>query len=341
MTLYGTGRALLRPRRRFVDTFDALLSRWQVLAGTLTVSGGALQASALGDWGPNLIPNGEFTTDTTGWRAIWGTLARVDSSADPGVASGGADNYVLKLVATQDDSLTSYTYSSLPTWPTLLGATITARCLMYMPSSNSAVGGDWKIRAPVDSTTLDTFDAWTALSTTQVMTAGDQYVRADIRPAGKAIGDVLYLDSACAYRQNAAAIRNVAPAFRARLAHISPAAPSVVPAGWMFRYTDLLNYWELRLLPNTDGNDMQIVQVTAGEETVRAEADVDWTAEGTDEVELIVRGSSITTRYKKAGGVWTAGPSYASATQGAQSPWMGPLVYGTTTARWARVEVDW
>lgn len=325
-------------RHRFVDTFDAL--RWQVVAGTLTVESGALKASALGDWGPNLIPNGEFTTDTTGWKTVWGTLARVDSSADPGVASGGADTYVLKIVATKDDSLTSYAYTSIPTWPALLGATITARCLMYMPSSNSSVVGQWHIRAH-DATTLDTVDAWTALSTTQVMVADDQYVRADIGPAGKAIGDVLYLDSACTYRQNAAAIRNVAPAFRARLAHISPAAPSVVPAGWMFRYTDALNYWELRVLPNTDGNDMQIVQVTAGEETVRAEADVDWTAEGTDEVELIVRGSSITTRYRKAGGVWTAGPSYASATQGAQSPWMGPLVYGTTTGRWARAEVEW
>ncbi len=340
MTLYGTGRALLRPRRRFVDTFDALLSRWQVVAGTLTVSGGALQASALGDWGPNLIPNGEFTTDTTGWRAVWGTLARVDSSADPGVASGGADSYVLKIVATEDDSA-AYAYTTLPTWPTLLGATITARCLMYLPSSNSAVGGMWHIRAD-PGTTLDTVDAWTALSTTQVMDASDPYyVRVDIGPAGKAIGDVLYLDSVCAYRQNAAAIRNVAPAFRARLAHISPAAPSVVPAGWMFRYTSPLDYWELRLLPNTDGNDLQIVQVTAGAETVRAEADVDWTDAGTDEIELIVRGSSITTRYRKAGGVWTSGPSYSSATQGAQSPYMGPLVYGTTTARWARAEVEW
>ena len=323
--------------RRHLDTFDAL--RWQTVAGTLTVSGGALQASALGDWGPNLIPNGEFTTDTTRWGAVRTTLARVDSSADPGVASGGTDNYVLKIVLT-DDSSDAYAFTDVPTWPELLGATITARCLMYMPSSNSAVGGHWRIRA-YSGTTLDTYDAWTALSTTQVMDAGDHYVQAEILFTGKARGDVLYLDSACAYRQNAAAIRNVAPAFRARLSHVSPAAPSVVPAGWMFRYTDALNYWELRVLPNTDGNDMQIVQVTAGEETVRAEADVDWTAEGTDEVELIVRGSSITTRYRKAGGVWTSGPSYSSATQGAQSPYMGPLVYGTTAARWARAEVDW
>jgi len=323
-------------RHRFVDTFDAL--RWQTVAGTLTVSGGALQASALADWGPNLIPNGEFTTDMGGWGVVRATRARVDSSADPGVASGGADNYVLKIVATDDSA--AYTYSSVPTWPTLPGAAVTARCVMYMPSSNSAVGGLWRIYVRPGAT-LDTDDAWTALSTTQVMIPGDQYVRADIGPTGLAIGDVLYLDSACAYRQNAAAIRNVAPAFRARLAHISPAAPSVVPAGWMFRYTDALNYWELRLLPNTDGNDLQLVQVTAGAETVRAEADVGWTAEGTDEIELTVRGSNITTRYKKAGGVWTAGPSYASATQGAQSPYMGPMLYGTTTARWARVEVDW
>lgn len=325
-------------RRRFVDTFDAL--RWQTVAGTLTVSGGALQASALGDWGPNLIPNGEFTTDWNGWGAVGATRARVDSSADPGVASGGADNYVLKIVATEDDSSTSYAYTIPPTWPALLGATITARCLMYIPSSNSSVGGQWQIYARPGAT-LDTYDAWTALSTTQVMSASDPYVRADIGPTGLAIGDALYLDAVCAYRQNAAAIMPFAPNFRARLTHISPAAPSVVPAGWMFRYTDALNYWELRLLPNTDGNDMQIVQVTAGEETVRAEADVGWTAEGTDEIELIVHGPSITTRYRKAGVVWTIGPSYASATQGAQAPYMGPMLYGTTTARWTRVEVDW
>lgn len=332
---------LLQPRRRFVDTFDALLSRWQTVAGTLAVDGGALKASALGDWGNNLITNGEFTADRTGWGGVGSSLSRVDSAVDPGVPSGGMDSYVLKIVSTVNAPSSAYVYSNpVPTWTELVGATYKASCRVYIPSSNAATVFTWRICTyPGDKVAVE--DSWQPATHSTVAKAGDNYLRGDIGPAGLAIGDVAYIDSVTAYRQNAAAIMPFAPAFRARLTHISPAAPSVVPAGWMFRYTGPLDYWELRLLPNTDGNDMQIVQVTAGAETVRAEADVDWTAEGTDEVELIVRGSSITTRYRKAGGVWTAGPSYASATQGAQARAMGPLVYGTTTARWARVEVDW
>lgn len=332
MTLYGTRRALLRPRRRFVDTFDALLSRWQTVAGTLLVDGGALKASALGDWGNNLITNGEFGADTAGWAAGRATIARVDSAADPGAASGGADNWAVKATVTDASGLAGLGQAIA----SILGGSYRLSARAYYPTGGAASLKAWFL-AGGPSQAASTPDAWQTLTVSGVAATSNTmnlYAKSEL-------GAVAYFDKAECYRQNAGAIMPFAPAFRARLTHISPAAPSVVPAGWMFRYTNALNYWELRLLPNTAGNDLQIVQVTAGVDTVRAEADVDWTAGGSDEVELIVRGSTITTRYRKAGGVWTAGPSYASATQGAQARAMGPLVYGATTARWARAEVDW
>jgi hypothetical protein len=325
-------------RRRFVDTFDALLSRWQTVAGTLTVSGG-LKASALGDWGNNLVTNGEFTTDTTGWSGAAGIpIVRVDSLVDPGTASGGADKWALKATAAAAGS-----YAYIVVTP-IQGSCCELSGRVYVPAANTGINaarigllGTSSGGAYTQVTAEGAWTALTALLTT--WTGASLWVITGF--TGATSGDVAYFDAVQVYRQNAAAIMPFAPAFRARLWHVSPAAPSVVPAGWMFRYTDALNYWELRLLPNTDGNDLQLVQVTAGEETVRAEADVDWTAEGTDEIELTVRGSSITTRYRKAGGVWATGPSYASATQGAQARAMGPMLYGTTAARWARAEVDW
>jgi len=51
--------------------------------------------------GSNLITNGEFTTDTTAWAGYGGTtLSRVTASSDPGVPSGGTDDYCLKVNGT-------------------------------------------------------------------------------------------------------------------------------------------------------------------------------------------------------------------------------------------------
>ena len=51
--------------------------------------------------GSNLITNGEFTTDTTGWAGYGGTtVSRVTASSDPGVPSGGTDDYCLKVSGT-------------------------------------------------------------------------------------------------------------------------------------------------------------------------------------------------------------------------------------------------
>jgi hypothetical protein len=85
---------------------------------------------------------------------------------------------------------------------------------------------------------------------------------------------------------------------------------------------------------------LQIIQVTDGAETTRAEADVDWTSDDTDELEVTCAGSTISTAYRKAGaGVWTAGPSYASATQGQTSPNVGVMLYETGVGRLAGFDV--
>lgn len=57
---------------QYVETFDVAPARLVPVVGTLAVSGGALRGATAGDWLGNLVANGEFTTDTTGWTAYQG-----------------------------------------------------------------------------------------------------------------------------------------------------------------------------------------------------------------------------------------------------------------------------
>lgn len=50
------------------------------------------------------------------------------------------------------------------------------------------------------------------------------------------------------------------------------------PAYIIFRYTDTDNYWCVKIIPGTPGNDFQLIEVNAGTPTVRDEDDCDWVA---------------------------------------------------------------
>lgn len=155
-------------------------------------------------------------------------------------------------------------------------------------------------------------------------------------------GDVSYYDKAECYRQNTPLL--VAgwdtPHHILTLDHISPAA-GVVPCSVVLRYSDALNYWEVRLLPNTAGNDLQIVQVTAGVETVRAEEDVDWTSNDIDQLRVVAEGAVIGLEHRKAGeGSWTDSASWSAATQGQGSPGVGVMLWDVGVPRVAAMRVE-
>lgn len=334
MSLFGTGQALIAgSRTRYVDEFNSLSGRWVWLAGTGAVSGGALQAATTANWGNNRVINPELTVNDDNWQSVANAVhARVDSALDPGSASGGNDNWSLKTTNV-DGGVGGYT-TQPGGYEVIAGASYRFGCRVYQPVATGArmfVGG---YTAEATQTA-----AWHAVSAGPVVPVSSVlYVR-----GGSGVGDIGYFDTLWAYIANAVAYLDSWPYanFRTTLDHISPAAPSVVPFGWRFRATDLLNYWELRVLPNTAGNDMQIIQVTAGVETVWAESDIDWTTAATDQIELTANGQDITTRHKKSGAAdWTAGPSYASATQGQTNIMQGPMFYGTTVNRLSRVEVQ-
>ena len=312
----------------WLDTFDALSANYLPVAGSLAVDTGALKAATQGDWGKNLVTNGEFTTDTAGWTAVNGAvLTRRDYATSPSIApTGGANNYGLEIASAGTAFALAYQALSVIT-----GARYVASCRGYSPSANAGanlarldLSG-----AVVGGMPTAAEDAWQSLSVSGIATSAALNSR--LMCNSTTAGDMAHFDAASVRRQNAAAILSWSPTFRVRLVHIPPAlGTTVTPAGWMFRYTDNLNYWEARIVPNTAGNDLLIVQVTAGAETVRSEARIAWTTDHNDELYLDVRGQNIVTAYRKYGSsVWATGPSYASATQGLNSPWMGPLLYGT------------
>ena len=327
--------------QRYRDDFASLSGRWVAQAGSLAVSGGALQAATLGDWLGNLVTNSEFTANLDGWNSADAITTRVDSVSEGIGASGGIDNWVLKSVASGNHPRPAFNVYAFP-----LGVVGRATARVYSPSSNASVlgAGIFLSNLTTSNETPLSEDIWETVSVESIATSSTRWVSCALNPS--TIGDIGYYDAVTLYRRCAPALLAGwrSPNHVATLSHVSPAvagdATDYVPFGYVCRYTDALNYWEVRVLPNTAGNDLQIIQVTAGVETTRAEADVDWTSDDTDELEVTCAGSTISTAYRKSGAsVWTAGPSYASATQGQTSPDVGVMLYEAGVGRLSGFDV--
>lgn len=345
--LLGTRRALLGASRpRFVDEFDVLNTRWVPVVGTLAVNAGALRGLTAGDWltNTNLYVNPAFEGVYVGGVApSWGTGGA--STPSEQVGRTGSAQGVYSPAGSSDNvfQTTAFAVSTIG-WSYRLSG--------YGRIQAGAGGGTMRVfgGAPLGANTTigdipNAAAGWTLLGPTvvgPVLTNGTVVTRLYGANEATFPGTVAVFDDVTWYRANTPAL--LAGWGRANYTivvdHISPAAPSVVPWSAIVRYTDALNYWEICVTPNTVGNDLAIVQVTAGVETVRAAADVDWTAAGTDQLEITTAGSTISTRHQKSGaGVWTAGPSYATAVQGETSTQLGVMFYGTGVNRLARFEV--
>ena len=322
--------------QRYVDTFAVTPARLVPLVGTLAVSGGALQAATAGDWLLNRVENPELTTDVTSWTLADVTVARVDSTLDPGANSGGADKWALKVTAT---GANPFAYQSIST---VLGATYNGRARGYAPNANVGVNvANFLANNGAVGARVTAEDVWqlNALDSAFLAAATSSYVYCWLY--GGAVGDIGYFDALAIYRQNTPALVAgwASPNFVATLDHISPAA-GVVPFSKLIRYTDPLNYWEVRVTPNLAGDDLTIWQITAGVGTPRAAADVDWTSNGLDQLRVVTEGSVIGTEYKKSGaGSWTDSANWSSATQGQGAPGIGPMFWGTGTGRLDALEV--
>ncbi len=325
-----------RGPRGFVDTFDTLSPRWQALVGTIGVNAGSLRAVTAGDWLNSAQTNGEFTTVTTGWASDHGgTLTRVDSLVAPGVLSPGVDKWCLEA-----SRVTGDTYSgAVQFWVTIAGATYRGAVWAYAPSANVGVKIALFSLAGAADVVVTAEDAWQLLAQTVVATGVTIGVRLRIYPSE--VGDVGYFDGVVGYRQNTPCrlLDWDSPNGIFTLDMTLPAT-AVTPFSWFTRYTDTLNYWEVRVTPNTAGNDLEIIQVTAGVETQRAAVDVDWTASTAEQLEVTARGPTISTRYKKTAADWVAGPSYATATQGQFSGIHGVMFWGTGVNRLDNLRVQ-
>jgi hypothetical protein len=319
----------------FLDTFNDL-SHWLALIGTAAAVANKLQGTTQGNQGNNLIVNGEFSINVLSWGVTSCAITRVDSEVDPGVNGGGVDKWCGKIVT--DVSTNGYADQNVIK---IIGARYNNTCRAYAPSANSTVkAAELNIAGTVNAVTAE--DVWESLAVLKVATASNEWPL--INNAGGADGDIAYFDRVQIYRQNTVYLLSSglwnSPNATITVDMPQPAAPSVVPLGIIFRYTNALNYWELRINPNTAGTDTSIVEVVAGVETVRASADVDWSVGGqTDQVRIVLNGAVCTVTQNKNGAGWGAACSYATMATGLASSQLGIMLYDVTLGRVSQFEV--
>jgi hypothetical protein len=93
--------------------------------------------------------------------------------------------------------------------------------------------------------------------------------------------------------------------------------------------------------PNTAGTDLSLIEVVAGVETVRATADIDWTAGATDHIRITAIGTTIAVEVRLSGeDVFMPIFSYDDATTGAASTYHGPLFFETGVVRLSSVSLS-
>lgn len=318
----------------YIDSFDTLGARWNPIVGTVAVASGALKALTYDNFLNNKIINNEFTTNTESWTAYQSSLSRVDSKTDPGVSSGGADKYALKITSTGTWAAAYQT----PSW--LVGARYKLTARGYAPSSNTVVNACRLRISGTNLTQISAEDTWETLTTLWNATATNHGVNLTVGTQGSTVnGDIAYVDAISLFRQNTVIILSDWTSCNVSLVYdiINPGS-GVVPFGAIVRYTDALNFWEIRQVPNTAGNDTYIVEVVDSVETIRASADVDWTASGTDQMKVILNGSLCTVYHKKSGaGEWTEACNYTMTT-GLTSPSHGVIFYDTNVGRLTNFE---
>lgn len=288
-----------RVATNITDTFDAALgAAWTTRLGTFQTASGALQGATLVADGIERMPNGNMETGNppTGYPTASGsTLARAAEERP-----GGAGSY--SLLATTG---TSYLCANYPNVAIIQYATYLLSAWM-----KQLTGSMVQIRANVGVDSGEkNYAEWTNFVGSGQITTANVYMQLLVGGTGGKTG---MFDDISLQAKMAIATANLT-ANGTLTADMPMPATGAIPRSIICRYTDLLNYWEIRFLPNTAGNDTFIIEHAAGVMTTRATADVDWTASGTDRVFVTLADSAISVDYQKQGGDWTAGCYYASA----------------------------
>jgi hypothetical protein len=336
---------LVAPTFQSIAEAFANLTSWTPLIGTAAVSGGKLQGTTQGNVGNNYVANTEITVDAIGWGANADlTVTRRDFATAPDIdPTGGADQFGVELAVVNADPGNIYTSYLVPPYTYIPGAYFRATCRAYSPSGNTAVNAASLIGplGPGDPIPTTIEGTWQTLTSSVVQPPNGFVPRLAIDATSG--GDLAYFDKIEMFRQNTLLLLTsglwASPNATITVSLPQPASPSVVPVGIIFRYTSPLDYWELRINPNTAGTDTSIVEVVAGVETVRASADCDWSDALTDQVKIVLAGTVCTVTQNKNGAGWGAACAYATMATGLASSQLGLMLYDTALGRVSQFEV--
>lgn len=255
------------------DDFSAALSAiWTNQVGEFETSGGIARAHALGAGGPNLIYNGEFTTDLTGWsdNGYGGAIYRRDFSSSPDIdPTGGDDEFGLEILHdTANYAMFNHTY------PCYIGAYYDFLCRAYAPSTN--VSGNPLMRGYpyIDAQNTAVKDAWVTLHTV-MPSACDVQPLGQIRlnPEDTNVNDKAYFDKVTVKLMRSISTFDAEAANVKIIIKVTPHATNPAHFGIVARYTDSNNYWLWKIKPNLASGinvtDFSLIEVNGNVETIR------------------------------------------------------------------------
>jgi hypothetical protein len=333
---------LLGGRRSIRDPLLSLAS-WEALAGTPTLTG-SLQASALGDWGANLLTNGDMEDGDppTGWGAGGG--ATLSAVADERTGGAGAQS-LSALRGTNDNAVVRQTGGLIP-----VGSTFAYRGWVRNVSAATGVR-------------LHFWDSVTGSYSSNV--AGTDWVESSIiavlgGPGTSQVYCQVRGSEGQEGRFDDLSLRIQCGVFRWRKWNRSNGVftiPLCIPEtsqqswSWLVRMSDLDNYWEVRVTPNVEGQSLSIIRVEDGAGLAIASAVVPWTAGGTDCIRISALDDVIATAYRLDGQPeWTEACAVAGAdhnryaTQHGVMQWgvddTGPYMCGTIQATASGARLD-
>ena len=323
----------------FVTDFSAVDGRWTALLGTPEVVGGALRAAAMTLDAYNLVQNPELTTNTDGYFDTACLLTRVDSAIDPGassVAAGALNDWVLRVEASGAGSGTGY--EVIPAVAIVGSGAYRLSALSYSPSANANSNaarmfssthlGGQNLRTAVQ-------DAWAELAfdTTAVAAPADPLAQVQLRTQTTTAGDKTYWDRVWLQLYSMLLVHRHRSANVQIDSEIIMPAVATTPRAIVFRVADSLNYWRVRVQPNVAGTDLWLEYVEDGAIVPVDSADIDWTADDTDELRVACHGTTIIVSHRKSGAaVWTDAITALGMTFNQTAQYHGVQLFGTADA---------
>tara|TARA_R110002051_G_scaffold172568_1_gene242877 strand:+ start:7888 stop:9837 length:1950 start_codon:yes stop_codon:yes gene_type:complete len=155
--------------------FNRALTAAEILR--LSINGNVPESDYQNASGSEVVTNGEFATDTTGWTATASTISRVSGSSDPGTVSPGSDDWVLKVVDAGGSARATTPMTCV------VGQRYNTSGYFYNPTGQQPYAGSVRVSATEDGIAVAGAQvalpgdsaAWTAFSVTWVATASTMY----------------------------------------------------------------------------------------------------------------------------------------------------------------------